>query len=432
MKESSKVDLSTTLAGVKIRSPLGVSPHNLDKPWFPGKKASELFRKYLDAGAGFLYLPAIVPGEPSQAEKNLDFAALFKNQQYVGRWLKMNVNGKSTMGHIYTAKNLFNFLPWARELIENIKPHLPSNVPVIAQVLVHDSDPKKWARHTKEVASLGVDLIELNTGCPVGAMSQVDPRKLSPEAKWGMLMGAAPEVLFPVLRAVVEATGLPVGFKLSPEVGYPRMLYVVEESLKIGIRYVVTTHKYFAIAPPDIWCHGAGQFPALDGNCLADFGGPALRFSMYKATAMISRHFPQIDTFAGGGIVAPSHVVEAMMLGASACQTLTGIVSGGIEFLTRTNKWLRGYMQKCGYTSIEAFKGAGLEHLKSATEAEFHYYVAVPDLDVCTGCGKCAKSYCPAISMQGGKPVVEGQYCSCCGMCNFICPVDAFGYVPRS
>lgn len=153
-------------------------------------------------------------------------------------------------------------------------------------------------------------------------------------------MGATPEILLPVLKAVVEATNLPVGFKLSPEVGYPRMLHLVEESVKIGIPCIVTTHKYFAVAPPDIWDHGKGKFPALEANCLADFGGSALRFSMYKATALVSKHFPQIDTFAGGGIVSPQHVVEAIMLGA--------------------------------------------------------------------------------------------RYCSCCGMCNFICPVDAFNYVPRS
>ncbi|MBE0479220.1 tRNA-dihydrouridine synthase [Candidatus Aerophobetes bacterium] len=431
MEKISQIDLSTTLAGVKMRSSLGVSPHNLDKPWFPGTKAAELFKKYIDAGAGFIYIPAIVPGEPSKAEKNLDFTTLFENQQYVGRWLKVKADGKSVMGHIYTAKNLFNFLPWGRELIENIKLYLPPDVPVIAQVLVHDVDPEKWAKHAEKVASLGVYLIELNTGCPVGAMSHIDPRKLPPEAKWGMFMGTAPEILLPVLKAVVEATHLPVGFKLSPEVGYPRMLYVVEESVKVGIRYVVTTHKYFAVAPPDIWNNGAGKFPALDSNCLADFGGPALRLSMYKATALVSKYFPQIDTFAGGGIVSPEHVIEAIMLGASACQTLTGVVCGGIKFLSRTNEWLYEYMKKCGYTKIEDFKGMGLKHLQSSTEAKFRYYVAKPDFKLCTGCGKCAESYCPAITMQEGRPVVDGRYCSCCGMCNFICPVDAFKYVSR-
>lgn len=50
-------------------------------------------------------------------ERNLGFATLFGSQQYVGCWLKIKVDGKSVLGHIYTAKNLFNFLPWAEELM---------------------------------------------------------------------------------------------------------------------------------------------------------------------------------------------------------------------------------------------------------------------------------------------------------------------------
>jgi len=88
----STVDISTQLAGVTMRTPFGVSPHNLDKPWFPGKKAAELFAEYIEAGAGYIYIPALVPGEPTEAEKKLDFPALFRSQNYVGRWMKVSLD----------------------------------------------------------------------------------------------------------------------------------------------------------------------------------------------------------------------------------------------------------------------------------------------------------------------------------------------------
>jgi dihydropyrimidine dehydrogenase (NAD+) subunit PreA len=426
------MDLSTKLAGIKMRSPFGVSPHNLDKPWFPGKKAAELYRRYVDAGAGYIYLPAIVPGEPTVAEKELDFETLFKNQQYAVRWLKIKDNHGSVIGQVHTAKNLFNFLSWADELVRHLKPYLPKDVPIIGQMLVHDTDPAKWAEHVKNIESLGVDLIELNTGCPVGMMSQIDGRNLPPEAKWGMSMGAAPEFLFPVLEAVTENTSLPVGFKLTPEAGYPRMMYIVDEASKRGMKYVVTTHMYFTVAPPDIWNGGKTQYPALDNNSLSDIGGPALRFSMYKATALISKNISKIETFAGGGIVNPENVAEAIMLGANACQTLSGIVDGGIKFITNVNKWLEMYMGKCGYNRIEDFRGIALQYISGADKAEFYYYVANPDYSKCIGCGRCAESYCPAITMINDRPVVESRLCSSCGMCNCICPEDAFIYVPRN
>jgi Pyruvate/2-oxoacid:ferredoxin oxidoreductase delta subunit len=209
------------------------------------------------------------------------------------------------------------------------------------------------------------------------------------------------------------------------------MMYLVEEAQKMGVKYVVTTHKYFAVAPPDIWNGGKTRYPSLSANTLSDIGGPALRFSMYKATALISKNILGIDTFAGGGIVSPEHVAEAIMLGANACQTLSGIVDGGIKFLTKTNQWLSDYMGKCNYASLEDFRGLALNHIVGADDAEFFYHVAKPDYDTCTGCGKCAESYCPAITMEGNKPIVDAHYCSCCGMCNCICPVDAFSYVPR-
>ena len=432
----SQADISTTLAGVKMRTPFGVSPHNLDKPWFPGKKAAELFLKYVEAGAGYIYIPAIVPGEPTEAEKKCNFPILFQSQNYVGRWMKITLDEahrRDVIAHIYTAKNLFNYLSWAKELMDEIKPQLPQNVPVIAQVLVHDMDPKQWAEQTKRVADLGPDIIELNTGCPVGAMGHIDAKSLPPEAKWGMMMGAAPDVFLPVLEACVKATSLPVGFKLTPEVGYPRMLYLTEEARNAGARFVVTTHKYFVVPPPDIWHGGQGKYPGVsdNANILSDIGGPMLRFSMYKATALITKNIPGIDTFAGGGITAPEHVVEAIMLGASACQTLTGMVLNGIDFIRRSNEWLIKYMKKCGYATIEDFRGLGLKYLKSSTETEFYYYRAFIDEERCTRCGKCAASYCPAISMVDGEPTVDETYCSSCAMCTVICPFDAISIIPR-
>ncbi len=429
------VDISTSLAGVRMRTPFGVSPHNLDKPWFPGKKAAELFLEYVEAGAGFVYIPALVPGEPTEAEKKLDFPSLFREQNYVGRWMKVPTDSsrKDILAHIYTAKNLFNYLSWGKELIEGIRPSLPPDVPVIAQVLVHDLDPRKWAEQTRRVAELGADIIELNTGCPVGAMCHIDTSKLPPEAKWGMMMGTAPEVFLPVLEACVKAVDIPVGFKMTPEVGYPRMLLITEEARNLGARFAVTTHKYFVVPPPDIWNGGKGKYPGLsdDANVLSDIGGPMLRFSMYKATALVSKNIPGIETFAGGGITAPEHVAEAIMLGANACQTLTGIVTNGIGFIDRTNRWLQEYMAKCGYAKIEDFRGAGLAHLRSSDEVEFYYYKASINREKCTRCGKCAQSYCPAISMVEGSPYIDEAYCSSCAMCTVMCPFDAIDIVSR-
>ena len=44
----------------------------------------------------------------------------------------------------------------------------------------------------------------------------------------------------------------------------------------------------------------------------------------------------------------------------------------------------------------------------------------------CIGCKSCMKIGCPAISMKGGKAVVDSTQCVGCGVCSQLCPKKAF------
>ena len=48
------------------------------------------------------------------------------------------------------------------------------------------------------------------------------------------------------------------------------------------------------------------------------------------------------------------------------------------------------------------------------------------DKDTCIGCGACVGT-CPveAISLEGGKAVINQSKCVECGACKETCPVDA-------
>ena len=46
--------------------------------------------------------------------------------------------------------------------------------------------------------------------------------------------------------------------------------------------------------------------------------------------------------------------------------------------------------------------------------------------DNCIGCKSCMKIGCPAISMKEGKAHVDFTQCVGCGVCQQLCPVDAF------
>ena len=48
------------------------------------------------------------------------------------------------------------------------------------------------------------------------------------------------------------------------------------------------------------------------------------------------------------------------------------------------------------------------------------------DTAKCVGCKSCMKIGCPAIAMREGKAHVDNTLCVGCGVCEQMCPVDAF------
>ena len=49
------------------------------------------------------------------------------------------------------------------------------------------------------------------------------------------------------------------------------------------------------------------------------------------------------------------------------------------------------------------------------------------DPDKCRTCKACMKLGCPAISIKGGKAVIDATLCVGCGICNQLCAFDAIG-----
>jgi indolepyruvate ferredoxin oxidoreductase alpha subunit len=51
----------------------------------------------------------------------------------------------------------------------------------------------------------------------------------------------------------------------------------------------------------------------------------------------------------------------------------------------------------------------------------------VVDPDKCRTCKACMKLGCPAISIKGGKAVIDATLCVGCGICQQLCAFDAIG-----
>jgi dihydropyrimidine dehydrogenase (NAD+) subunit PreA len=169
----------------------------------------------------------------------------------------------------------------------------------------------------------------------------------------------------------------------------------------------------------------------IEANPISAYGGgEAIRVINHYYTACASMFFPNVDVWSGGGITTGEHLVESIMLGAKAAQAAGAVMFHGISQIRRMIKFLENYMERCGYKTIEDFRGLATKYVKPWDDALVEQIrgVAVAaqvDETKCSGCRTCTESLCPAIQMEDNLAVVNEDNCSACGLCLMICPEGA-------
>ncbi len=248
MTKKQDIDLSVNFAGVKMRSPVGVASQ---APFSPLAMSpvylTEMLLKHVEAGAGFVHTPYIHP----QYEHP-------KNRLPTGRFMKAEVPGFGKLG-MYAVAESYRIEMRLREglqLVDNLKDCLPKDVPVIANILGPGADPHGWAEHAAKLEAAGADIIELDVSCPLpagaaGAVEAYTSERIPEHA--GVLLGDLPSLTVAVAKAVVERCNIPVGVKMSPEVGFPRLIGFVEQLKEAGVHWVSSINAVLSVAPPDIY-----------------------------------------------------------------------------------------------------------------------------------------------------------------------------------
>lgn len=417
------VDISTSIGGVKMRSPFGVAAYlPVQNPWYPETSIEymkeRLFQRWLDNGAGYLKTCTIGPGMPYEYER-INGTPLVR--------VSPRAEGYYTSTPYQTIYRLEEILPMfdaMREMASKYK-----DVPLIANILAPTFKPEPWAEMAKMVEDRGADMIELNTVSPCSA--SVLKNFLPPEdAKWGALVGTEPKIIRGIVEAVVKAVKIPVGVKLTPDAGYPGILKVLDACNEAGAKFVIMFHQINTIAPPDIHNGGRGPYTVTEGwNPIATMGGEWNVHHIFMGAALASQNFPDLEIFAGGGITRPEQLIQSIMFGARAAETISGIFFHGNAFIRRSLNFLKNYMEKQGYHKLDDFRGIGIQYVKTPEEIVEQVwpfkFKAETDLSKCSGCGLCADSLCPASYMEDGLGKIDPEKCSGCGLCILFCPRGA-------
>jgi len=418
-------DLSVTFVGKKLRNPLGVASHAVLNQGVGGSgDETDQLKGYADLGVGYVHTPFICPEEehPKDAPPAWKFQNVRSREPFRMEGLLVATEARRIMCRLNPGLTM----------IETLKENLPEDVAVIANMIGPSADPEGWADHCEEAEEAGADIIEMNVSCPLPAatakaVSSYAEGALSEAA--GALLGDSPQLLLPVVQAVAERCNIPVGVKLTPETGFPRVIGLAEGIKNAGAAFISGINAPITVAPPDIYKNGKGKWPGIAINPICAALGPWDRFLLYRNLGTISMFVPGIELTGIGGLVEPEHIVEAMMLGARICEFSSGLLWKGTDLINEALEFLEKYMDQQGYNTVEDFIGAGIKHIQPVETLDWRQedLIAKTDDELCTRCGRCARNICTARKLEGKprKIFLDSRYCIGCGLCQSICPENA-------
>ena len=442
MNSNNSPDLSVTLAGVRMRTPIAVGSVGtvlINPAHLTPELHAEVLLKHVEAGAGHIVLPTITYA-PQELLADLEKRARpydYGKDMPSPKFMKIETKGYGLEGLYFalstgiTPKILPMGLQMTQKLADVVRQKKPDDVPIIGSVAPLGAFPETIVACAKALEEAGVDLIEVNIACGLGASldeaveSHFD--RAFPLCYVGSLVADEPDLAAGVVAAAAQAVNIPVGVKLSTETGFPRIVDIARRVRDAGARFVNCGNMAVTIAPPDIYRAGQSTWPFMDGNPFVGGCGNWLRMIVYKQVAGIAKFVPGLDVIATGGLVTPEHTVEAMMLGAKVTQGVTGLLYNGRRLLKKNIQFLNRYMEEQGYQSVNDFIGLGLEHIKPINRTDFMSGKAFAEVDPlkCNGCGRCTDHICLASHMENGIARVEVEECLGCGMCVALCPEGA-------
>jgi dihydropyrimidine dehydrogenase (NAD+) subunit PreA len=438
-------DLETTFAGLKLRSPIGVGavgrPEGAN---LTPEIHAEVLLKHADAGVGYIYIPfcTYVTQESIRKVKEMSkpdiihpkFEPGIRNIRSITPVSPYGVEGLLTLVTYPAWMNIdsdVREIEHSKRVMQIVKKKKPEGVILIANTLGYGSLPDTYVDAAKFWEEQGADMIEVNLSCPAqasltGSVEEFLDERFSP--RWpGLLIGQIPRFVESITREVVKAVKVPVGVKLSPEIGFPAIVGIARRIRDAGAKYISTVNAGITIAPPDIYNRGKPIYPFMNNSAFSGSSGSWLRTIMYKHVAAIARFAPGIEISAAGGMVIPEHCVEAMMLGAGLVQVTTGMLEQGRSLLRRCNSFLSKFMVEQGYDSVGKITGIGQQYIKYLDELDMSpgLIKAVTDEKKCTNCGVCADQICTVRNMVDGKLKVDDANCTGCGFCTISCRQNA-------
>jgi len=357
-------DLTTTYAGLKLKSPIIAGSAGITE-------TVERMRKAQDNGAGAVVMKSLFEEEISRTSPTPRF-------KIIHHFMK----DKNTFSlYSYEQGSEWDLERYAEE-ISKAKKEL--EIPLIASI--NCITEKGWVSYAKMTEEAGADALEINLSCPHGSIT---------------FRGEGVEKnILNTVKLIRESVSLPIIAKLSPQLTSP--LQMVKNMEALGINGVTIFNRLTGIEI-DI----NEEKPVLHQGYAGHGGSWAIHYPL----RWISEISPQvkIDISGSGGVSTAEDVIKYLLAGATTVQMVTAIFLNGYGIINEINDGLKEYMGRKGYEKTEDFRGRICSRIKGTYEIKrAHHLKAKINDELISSC----QAACPAgIDIQGYIALVsQGKF----------------------
>lgn len=394
-------NLKTNFLGFELKNPVGVSSCD-----FGGK--ADYAKRVIDQGIGWLTGKTVhkIDG-PNHWPR-----PYFYSLKEFGPELK----------DAWVCSQMFHNMPYDQWMNDEgpkiVKMCHDNGVMYIGSVCGIGEEPTNWADLCRDMESIGVDAIELDTGGPHATFGAV-----ASQADVGAPLAMDPEKAYAVGKASADSVKIPVIFKCTPQcVNQAAVAIAVQKS---GCAAITANNAFYGT-----WIdHETGTFyggPYAVGGLI---GRPWQLFSLAKMleTTATLKGYPVCGV---GGIFTWDDCVRYLMAGASISGLCSAVYSRGVGVLKDCIDGMDAFMDRKGFSSIADFQGCAVDQFsyvrdwpKEKQMSEKSPILPHFENENCTKCRTCER-VCPygAITVDADGAHVDPDICNGCGWCMGHCP----------
>jgi len=302
---------------------------------------------------------------------------------------------------------------WVRD-IKDIKKKFPEKV--LIGSLMAEPIEDDWENLARTISEAGVDMLELNFGCPHGM----------PERGMGAFCGQRPDLITKLTKAAKRGSSVPVMVKLTPNV--TDITFMAKTASDSGADAISAINTVLGLIGVNL--DTFEPIPTVDGrSTFGGMSGPGMKPIGVRCVAQIAQAV-NIPVSGIGGISDWRDAVEYMLVGASNVQVCTSVMWRGYRIIGDFVDGLSRYLGDKGFSSVNEIVGLTLPKLTSWSALNKNWsVVASINKDVCIKCGLCHVAcrdggYQAINFKQGEAAEVVDEKCDACSLCYNLCPAQ--------